>query len=54
MMMYIICQGRKGGGGGSTPPKIFRIFLKSEGKELERKRKKMKGNGGGGLIQLNC
>ena len=29
------------GGGGSSPlPKIFRFFLKSEGKEIERKRKK--------------
>ena len=26
------------GSGGSNPPEIFRFFLKSEGKEIERKR----------------
>ena len=31
---------RGGGSGGSNPPEIFRFFLKSEGKEVERKRKK--------------
>ena len=30
------------------PPEIFRFFLKSEGKEVERKRKKMKRDSGGG------
>ena len=32
----------KGGGvqGVQTPPRNFQIFLKSEGKEIERKRKK--------------
>ena len=38
-----------GGSGGSNPPpppEIFRFFLKSEGKEIERKRKK--GCWGGG------
>ena len=41
----------KGGGvqGVQTPPEIFRIFLKSEGKEIERKRKKRDVGGGGGL-----
>ena len=40
----------KGGGasGGSNPPEIFRFFLKSEGKEIERKRKKRDVWGGGG------
>ena len=41
----------KGGVQGvRTPPEIFRFFLKSEGKEIESKRKKgMLGVGGGGL-----
>ena len=39
---------RGGGSGGSNPPKIFRSFLKSEGKEIERKRKKRDVGGGGG------
>ena len=44
----------KGGFRGLNPPPP-KVFLKSgEGKELERKRKKMKRDGGGGLIQLNC
>ena len=39
----------KGGVQGvQTPPEIFRFFLKSEGKEIERKRKK-KGCWGGGV-----
>ena len=33
------------------PPEIFRFFLKSEGKEIERKRKK--GMLGGGGLPLN-
>ena len=41
------------GGGGSTPPppppRNFQIFLKSEGKEIEIKRKKRDVGGGGGL-----
>ena len=42
----------KGGVQGvQTPPEIFRFFLKSEGKEIERKRKKgMLGGGGGYLL----
>ena len=44
-----------GGSGGSNPsPEIFRFFLKSEGKEVERKREKNEKRWGGGLIQLNC
>ena len=41
----------KGGVQGvQTPPEIFRFFLKSEGKEIERKRKKRDvGRGGGGV-----
>ena len=41
----------KGGGvqGVQTLPEIFRFFLKSEGKEIERKRKKRDVGGGGGL-----
>ena len=40
----------KGGVQGvQTPPEIFRFFLKSEGKEIERKRKKRDVGGGGGL-----
>ena len=35
---------------GVQPPQTFQIFLKSEGKEVERKRKKMeKGSGGEGV-----
>ena len=34
-------------GGVQTPPEIFRFFLKSEGKERERKRKKRDVGGGG-------
>ena len=33
----------------TPPPEIFRFFLKSEGKEIERKRKKKVLGGGGGL-----
>ena len=48
-----------GGSGGSNPPppppEIFRFFLKSEGKEVGRKReKKNEKRWGRGLIQLNC
>ena len=39
----------KGGGGSNPPPSIFRFSFKSEGKEVERKRKINK-LGGGGLI----
>ena len=47
--MYM-CKGVFKGGvqGVQTPPEIFRFFLKSEGKEIERKRKK-RDVGGGGL-----
>ena len=43
----------RGGGGfrGFKPPEIFRFFfLKSEGKETERKRKKRDVGGGGGYL----
>ena len=44
----------KGGGvqGVQTPPKFSDFFLKSEGKEIERKRKKgmLLGGGGGYLL----
>ena len=51
-----MCNGRckgvfKGGGGFrgfKPPPKFSRFFLKSEGKEIERKGKKMDVGGGGG------
>ena len=33
------------GGGVQTPPKFSDFFLKSEGKEVERKRKKMRRDG---------
>ena len=36
-----------GGSGGSNPHEIFRLFLKSEGKEMERKRKNRDVGGGG-------
>ena len=41
----------RGGGfrGFKPPPEIFRFFLKSEGKEIERKRKKGMLEGGGGV-----
>ena len=40
---------RGGFRGFKPPPKFFDFFLKSEGKEIERKRKKgMLGGGGGG------
>ena len=52
-----IVQGKgvfKGGGGVQgvqTPPKFSDFFLKSEGKEIESKRKKgMLGGGGGYLL----
>ena len=54
-----VFMGVGGGGGGSNyrsvetnppPPRI----LKSEGKEVERKREKNENRWGGGLIQLNC
>ena len=47
-----VFKGRGGGVQGvQTPPEIFRFFLKSEGKEIERKRKKgmLRGGGGGGV-----
>ena len=42
----------RGGSGGSNPPppKFSDFFLKSEGKELERKRKKRDVGGGGYLL----
>ena len=38
-------QGRIGGSGDSNPPspEMFRFLVESEGKEVESKRKKMKG-----------
>ena len=41
----------RGGGvqGVQTPPEIFNFFLKSEGKEIEKKRKKRDVVEGGGL-----
>ena len=47
-----LCKGViKGGGGGvSKPPKNFRFFLKSEGKEVERIRNENGWRGGG----VNC
>ena len=49
-----VFKGRGGGLGGSggltPPPKIFRFFLKNEGKEMERKRKKEMLGGGGGYL----
>ena len=39
-----------GSGGSNPPPEIFRFFLKSEGKEIERKRKKRDVGGGGYLL----
>ena len=40
-----------GGSGGSNPPRNFQIFfLKSEGKEIERKRKKGMLEGGGAYL----
>ena len=41
----------KGGiqGVQTPPPKIFRFFFKSEGKEIERKRKMRCWGGGGGV-----
>ena len=41
---------RGGVQGVKPPPKIFRFFLKSEGKEIERKRKKRCWGGGGGWV----
>ena len=55
-MLYIYAMSKgvfKGGGsGGSNLPRNFQIFfLKSEGKEIERKRKKgCWGGGGGGYL----
>ena len=46
----------RGGGGfrGFKPPRNFQIFfLKSEGKEVERKRKKMRRDQGGGVLIVN-
>ena len=40
------------GGAQTPPPEIFRFFWKSEGKEVERKRKKMRRDGRGGGV--NC
>ena len=38
---------------GVQPPQTFRIFLKSEGKEVERKRKKLKRDLGGRGLPVN-
>ena len=40
----------RGGGGSNHPPKFSDFFLKSEGKEIERKRKKKECRGGGYLL----
>ena len=40
------------GGGSNPPPKFSDFFLKSEGKEIERK-KNEKGWGGGGRLIVN-
>ena len=46
---------RGGGLGDSTPPTFSDFFLKSEGKEVERKRKKIKGMWGGGAgVRSTC
>ena len=44
---------RGGFRGFKPPPRNFQIFLKSEGKEIERKRKKKDVGGGGGGLPLN-
>ena len=48
-MLSVVAKGVFKGGvqGVRTPPEIFRFFLKSEGKEIERKRKKRDVGGGG-------
>ena len=48
----ILAKGVFKGGfrGFKPPPEIFRFFLKSEGKEIERKRKKKGCWGGGGYL----
>ena len=45
-----MCKGVFKGGfrGFKPPPQIFRFFLKGEGKEIEKKRKKMGRDGVGG------
>ena len=48
---------RRGGVHGvqtPSPQKNFQIFLKSEGKEVERKKEKNEKRWGWGLIPLNC
>ena len=49
--MYSRAYLRGGEFRGSTPPppEIFRFFLKSEGKEVERKREKNEKRWGGGV-----
>ena len=51
-MFYGIGKGvfKGGGSGGSNPLKFSDFFLKSEGKEIERKRKKRDVEGGGGYL----
>ena len=41
-----------GGGLNPLPPEFLDFFLKSDGKEVERKRKKI--GGGEGLVGVNC
>ena len=54
-MAYLMGGGYRGFKPPPSPPKFSDFVLKSEGKEVERKReKKMKRDGEGGLIQLNC
>ena len=36
----------RGGSGGSNPPKFSDFFLKSEGKEIKKRKKEMLGRGG--------
>ena len=48
---YLRGRGACSGGSNPPPPRNFQIFLKSEGKDVERKRrKKLKGVGEG----VNC
>ena len=48
-----VFKGGGGGSGGSNPPKFSDFFLKSEGKEIEIKRKKRDVGGRGGGLPLN-
>ena len=52
LTVYMTFQARAylRGGGFKPPPKFSDFFLKSEGKEIERKRKKGMLEGGGGVL----